>query len=119
MKKLLTVGLVLMMLVGLMVPAFAAGTGEYMWVNCANGKTLNLRADANTKARVLKRLECGTRVELIPYSNPTAGWSCVRANGTDGWVMTNEEVLVAQNTSIATIRFKSAVIIIIQNFPSM
>ena len=88
MKKLLTVGLVLMMLVGLMVPAFAAGTGEYMWVNCANGKTLNLRADANTKARVLKRLECGTRVELIPYSNPTAGWSCVRANGTDGWVMT-------------------------------
>ena len=26
----------------------------------------------------------------------------------DGWVKTNEEVLVAQNTSIATIRFKSA-----------
>ena len=27
----------------------------------------------------------------------------------DGWVMTNEEVLVAANTSIATIRFKSAI----------
>ena len=32
----------------------------------------------------------------------------VREYHQDGWVMTNEEVLVAQNTSIATIRFKSA-----------
>ena len=33
----------------------------------------------------------------------------VREYHQDGWVMTNEEVLVAQNTSIATIRFKSAI----------
>ena len=33
----------------------------------------------------------------------------VREYHQDGWVMTNEEVLVAQNTSIATIHFKSAI----------
>ena len=32
----------------------------------------------------------------------------VREYHQDGWIQTNEEVLVAQNTSIATIRFKSA-----------
>ena len=76
-----------MLLLGLMVPVFASAAGETKWVNCPNGKTLNLRVEPSKNARVLKKLQCGTKVELIPYSNPTAGWTCVRANGTDGWVM--------------------------------
>jgi len=88
MKKLMTIALVVMMLLGLMVPVFASASGDAMWVNCPNGKTLNLRVEPSKSARVLKKLECGTKVELIPYSNPTDGWTCVRANGTDGWVMT-------------------------------
>ena len=32
-------------------------------------------------------MECGTKVELIPYSNPTEGWTCIRVKGQDGWVM--------------------------------
>lgn len=88
MKKIMTVALVVMMLLGLMVPVFASAAGENMWVNCANGKTLNLRAEPSKNAKVLKKLECGTKVEVLPVSNPTAGWTCVRAGGTDGWVMT-------------------------------
>ena len=88
MKKLMTIALVVMMVLGLMVPAFASASGEAMWVNCSNGKTLNLRKEPSKNAKVLKQLECGTKVELIPSSNPAEGWSCVRANGQDGWVMT-------------------------------
>lgn len=87
MKKLMTIALVVMLLLGLMVPVFASAEGGAKWVNCPNGKTLNLRVEPSKNAKVLKKLECGTKVELIPYSNPTAGWTCVRANGTDGWVM--------------------------------
>ena len=87
MKKLMTIALVVMMLLGLMVPVFASAEGGAKWVNCPNGKTLNLRVEPSKNAKVLKKLECGTKVELIPYSNPTAGWTCVRANGKDGWVL--------------------------------
>ena len=87
MKKLMTIALVVMLLLGVMVPVFASAEGGAKWVNCPNGKTLNLRVEPSKNAKVLKKLECGTKVELIPYSNLTAGWTCVRANGTDGWVM--------------------------------
>ena len=88
MKKLMTIALVAMMMLGLMVPLFASAEGETLWVNCPNGKTLNLRVEPSTTARKLKQLECGTKVTVLPVSNPTAGWTCVRANGKDGWVMT-------------------------------
>ena len=88
MKKMMTVALVVMMLLGLMIPVFASAAGDTMWVNCANGKTLNLRSDPFKTARVLKKLECGTKVEVLPYACPVADWTCVRAGGTEGWVMT-------------------------------
>lgn len=88
MKKLLTIALVAMMLLGLMVPVFASAEGETMWVNCADGKTLNLRAEPSRTARKLTGLECGTAVTVLPVSNETEGWTCVRAKGRDGWVMT-------------------------------
>ena len=85
MKKLMTVALVVMMLLGLMVPAFAAG--ENKWVNCADGKTLNLRVEPSKRARAIGHLECGTKVEVLDTSNPVENWTCVRVNGKDGWVM--------------------------------
>ncbi|MBR2822383.1 MAG: SH3 domain-containing protein [Clostridia bacterium] len=88
MKKLMTIALAVMMLLGLMVPMLASAEGETMWVNCPNGKTLNLRVEPSQNARKLKQLECGTKVTVLPVSNETAGWTCVRANGKDGWVMT-------------------------------
>ena len=88
MKKLMTIALVAMMLLGLMVPVFASAEGETLWVNCADGKTLNLRAEPSRTARKLTGLECGTKVTVLPVSNETEGWTCVRAKGRDGWVMT-------------------------------
>ena len=47
MKKLISIVLVIMSLVGLMIPVFAGAEGTEnvtMWVNCANGKTLNVRS---------------------------------------------------------------------------
>ena len=61
-RRIGTCVLAVLMLAAVMVPAFAAGTGEYMWVNCANGKTLNLRSDPFKTARVLKKLECGLTI---------------------------------------------------------
>ena len=88
MKKLMTIALVAMLLLGLMVPVFASAEGETLWVNCADGKTLNLRAEPSRTARKLTGLECGTNVTVLPVSNETEGWTCVRAKGRDGWVMT-------------------------------
>jgi len=85
MKKLMTVALVVMMLLGLMVPAFAAG--ENKWVNCADGKTLNLRVEPSKRARAIGHLECGTKVEVLDTVNPDENWTYVRVNGKDGWVM--------------------------------
>ena len=79
--------MVLMMVVGLMIPVFASAEGETLWVNCENGKTLNLRVEPSKSARKIKGLECGTKVTVLPVSNETEGWTCVRANGKDGWVM--------------------------------
>ena len=46
MKKLICIAIVLISLFSLMVPAMAAGkkySDVDMWVNCSNGKTLNVR----------------------------------------------------------------------------
>ena len=87
MKKVIGIVMVLMMVVGLMIPVFASAEGETLWVNCENGKTLNLRVEPSKSARKIKGLECGTKVTVLPVSNETEGWTCVRANGKDGWVM--------------------------------
>ena len=90
MKKLISIVLAIMTLAGLMIPVFAgAETTENvtMWVNCANGKTLNVRDSANGK--VLYRLECGTKVEIQSAVSAPAGWACISCkNHKNGFVMT-------------------------------
>ena len=59
MKKLISIVLALMTIVGLMIPVFAgaeATENTTMWVNCADGKRLNVRETVNGK--LLYRLEC-------------------------------------------------------------
>ena len=93
MKKLIAILLVVMTAVSLMLPVFASAENTHfpyaMWVNCANGKTLNLRADASTKAKRLCSLECGTRVDVM-YMADVAGWAYVVPAGhrDGGFVMT-------------------------------
>ena len=93
MKKIIAIALVILSLVGLMIPAFAGA--EYvqttpMWVNCANGKTLNVRDYPSTSGSLLYRLECGTRVEIINTVPAPKGWAYVEPDGysNGGYVMT-------------------------------
>ena len=91
MKKLISIVLVIMSLVGLMIPVFAGAEGTEnvtMWVNCANGKTLNVRSSVNGK--VLYRLECGTQVEVQSAVKADAGWSYITCKNhkNGGYVMT-------------------------------
>ena len=92
MKKLVSIVTVILMVLGLMIPVFssaeAAAPAAYKWVNCADGKTLNLREEANTKAKVVTRIESGKKVEIINAVGVPAGWTKVKFNGKTGFVMT-------------------------------
>ena len=83
MKKLISIALVIMTLAALMIPVFAGAEAApettSMWVNCPNGKTLNVREEANGK--VLYRIECGTRVEVQNNTKAPEGWAYVTVKG--------------------------------------
>ena len=93
MKKLIAILFAVMTAVCLMIPVFASAENETypctMWVNCANGKTLNLRAEPSTHSRRLASLECGTRVDVM-YAAEVPGWAYVvpRGHRDGGFVMT-------------------------------
>ncbi len=95
MKKLVSIATVILMVLGLMIPVFASAETSpvntpavYKWVNCADGKTLNLREAPSTKAKALTRIECGMKVEILSGTNLPAGWTMVNFNGKTGFVMT-------------------------------
>lgn len=88
MKKIISIVLVIMTLVGLMIPVFAGAEGTTKWVNCSNGKKLNVRETANGK--VMYRLECGTKVEIQTSVSAPKGWAYIKTPGhaNGGYVMT-------------------------------
>ena len=88
MKKLLSVVFALMMVVTLIVPVLSSAESTYRWVNCPNGKTLNLRAEPSTHAQTLYRIDCGKKLEIL--SDLGNGWAYVKveSNGMIGYVMT-------------------------------
>jgi hypothetical protein len=91
MKKLISIVLALMTIVGLMIPVFAgaeATENTTMWVNCADGKRLNVRETVNGK--LLYRLECGTKVEIQSSVAAPSGWAFITAKNhkKGGFVMT-------------------------------
>ena len=91
MKKLVSILFVMMMIFSLMVPVFATaeGTGNVMWVNCADGKRLNVREAPQKGAKILCRADCGTKIEILNTSGLN-GWAYVYVEGknTRGYVMT-------------------------------
>ena len=91
MKKLISIVLALMTIVGLMIPVFAgaeATENTTMWVNCADGKRLNVRESVNGK--LLYRLDCGTKVEIQSSVAAPSGWAFITAKNhkNGGFVMT-------------------------------
>ena len=111
MKKLIALALVLMSVFTLMIPVFASAEtaipGSAMWVNCEDGRRLNVRATPSTSGRLLYRLDCGTRVEIVGMTGVPAGWAFVRSAGHDagGFVMT--KFLVSRQPSIYEITERS------------
>ena len=91
MKKMIGIAMVLMMILSLIIPVFASaenvGGNTEMWVNCEDGKKLNVRETPSKKAKVLYRVECGKKVEII--EDVGGGWAFVRQSGkASGYVMT-------------------------------
>ena len=72
MKKIVSIVLVILTLAALMIPVFAGAEGTTKWVNCENGKRLNVRD--SVKGNLLYRIDCGTKVEIqTSVSTPTRG----------------------------------------------
>ena len=86
MKKLIAIAIILVTVFALMIPALAEneGFGVDMWVNCANGKTLNVREEPTTSSRAITRLECGTKVH-VDYSCGN-GWVAISDYHFSGYV---------------------------------
>ena len=92
MKKILSIAIVVLMAIGLMIPVFAsaetAAPGQSLWVNCADGKRLNVREAPAKSSKLLYRVECGTKLEVVASSSTAKGWICVKASGKPvGYVM--------------------------------
>ena len=90
MKKVLGIVMVLMMVIGLMIPAFGSAesvTGRSaMYVYCSNGKRLNVREAPSKGSQLLFRLENGQKVSILEDSGN--GWAMVSCNEGTGFVMT-------------------------------
>jgi len=68
MKKIISTAIILISVFALMIPAFAsAGAygGTDMWVNCADGRRLNVRMEPSKASKRIAQLECGTKVEVL------------------------------------------------------
>lgn len=87
MKKLLSIAIILVTVFALMIPTFASAYEEIekdMWVNCANGKKLNVREEPVMGSGIITRLECGTKVH-VDYSCGN-GWVAVSDYHFSGYV---------------------------------
>ena len=59
--------------------------GATRYVKAANGGSVNLRQRGSTKARLVERMNNGSRVTVLSSGSV---WTKVRYNGKEGWVMT-------------------------------
>lgn len=88
-KKVLGILMVITTLFLAVVPAFASanslGLLDPAYVNCENGKSLNLRESPN--GAIIGHLECGTEVWVLEHLRN--GWTEITLkNGKTGYVMT-------------------------------
>ena len=83
MKKLMSLAIVLMMVLGLMIPALSSAEEviEHMWANRADGRCINIHETADENSKILYRVDCGTMVEVVPASSAVKGWTLVRRDG--------------------------------------
>ena len=89
MKKLLSVVLIIMIVSAVLIPMCASADGIHMWVNCKNGKNLNVREQPTTGSRREYTLPCGTEVIIQDFVGAN-GWAQIvpAKGGKPGFVMT-------------------------------
>ena len=88
MKKLMSIAIILVTVFTLMIPVIASANETVekdMWVNCADGKKLNVREEPAMGSRIITRIECGTKVH-VDYSCGN-GWVAVSDYHFSGYVM--------------------------------
>ena len=85
MKKLIAVTLILALVAAVMIPVFASADSMVMWVNCSNGKRLNLRAQPDSHSARITLLENGTKLEVIECL--PNGWMKVTDGRHTGYVL--------------------------------
>ena len=93
MKKLVSILLVVVTLLGLMIPLMASAESaeghDVMWVVCANGKRLNVRYLPDTNSRLLYRVDNGSKLTVLHDEVVPEGWAMVRQGDKEvGYVMT-------------------------------
>ena len=89
MKKILSIAIILVTVLALMIPAFASADefgGVDMWVNCENGKKLNVRSEPRLGSEIITRLECGTKVQVDYFTGD--GWAAISDYHFSGYVQT-------------------------------
>ncbi len=79
-KKLLTLALVIVSILGIAAPALAANFNSSQVV----GGSLNLRSSASTSSTILARIPSGTYINVADYNDD---WLSVTYNGSNGYVM--------------------------------
>ena len=87
MKKILSIVMILVTVLALMIPVFASAEesrGVEMWVNCENGKSLNVREEPVAGSKIITRLDCGTKVH-VDY-NCGNGWVAISDYHYSGYV---------------------------------
>ncbi len=68
------------------LPQAAADSNGWSYVYTGNGKTLNLREQPSTGARILARIPYGAAVWYL--NDVTSTWGYIQYNGMQGYVMT-------------------------------
>ena len=89
MKKILSIAIVLMMVLGLMIPVFASAEGDpqIVWANRLDKCAINIHESADVNSKILYRVDCGSKLEVVPILTAVKDWTYVRRDGkAAGWV---------------------------------
>ena len=89
MKKVISIVLAIMTLVGLMIPVFASAApavNTALYVHCPDGKSLNVRDNPN--GAVVYRIASNTKVTVKTDVVCPAGWVYITAGQKSGYAMT-------------------------------
>ena len=86
MKKLISAGLAVAMLCGVLMAgtAMAADNGYIMFVYTENGGSLHVRSSMNTGNNIIGKLDFGTAVHVYNFYS---GWAMIDYNNTNAFVM--------------------------------